>query len=730
MAQKFNFVLRFDELDKGDENIAGVNGVGLGEMTRAGFKVPDGFILSTKAYFAYIRENKLAQKISDLLSTASFERADSLAQVSGHIKKLFIRGSMSEELVKEIYLAYRKLSGIFKDAKVDVHSSPTMICPSMARNDMECKGEANLILKIRESWTSLFEPAEILRRHEGRVNHFRYGMAVVVQKAIKPGIRGVIFSADPVGYDKTKIIIEEIFAAKKINTYEIRKADLEIIGAIEGGKRKLSNGRILDLARMAKKIEQYYYFPQEIEWVVEKNRIYIIKIREIASSSALGGSLATTNRLKPSEKLQLILKGVGASAGIVAGKVKIVSSGWQIDKIDRGDVLVVAQTNQSYIRVMKKAAAIITDYGGRTSHAAVVSRELGIPCVAGAENAVNVLKNGSIVTVNGGKGEVYKGSYFHGIDADASGGLVMTSNLRTATRVYVNLSQAGLIAKVAAKNVDGVIFHGNEFMRTDIGVHPEKLLKDRRGDIYSERLADQIRIFCKEFTSRQVVYRISDFKANEYGKLDGGDDFENTEQNPLLGYRGSLRHIRDTEAFKLEIKAVKIARQRMGHANLCMMIPFCRTIKELKEIKKMIFIEGFQRSFAFKIWMAVEIPSNVILIDDFITEGIDGVSIGLDDLVMLMLGTDLQNDEVAQGFDEMNPAVLYALEKVIKACHKHHITSSIHTKYSSINHDLLEKLIAWGITSISVTPDAIDSTREKIFGIERKLIEKRHHGKN
>ncbi|MBU4098986.1 phosphoenolpyruvate synthase [Patescibacteria group bacterium] len=741
MAQKSFFVLGFDEIDKDDTDIAGVNGAMLGEMTRAGFIIPDGFVVDTRAYFNYIRRNKLAQKISDLLSTAHFERADSLGQVSSHIKKLFMHGSMQEELVKEIYFAYRKLSGIFKDAKVEVYSSPTngiaayrhegfLPRPAQDCDDMRCKGEANLILKIRESWASFFEPGALLYRHERKLDHFRYCMAVVVQRVVPISCRGIIFTVDPISNDKTKIIIEEIFATKKINTHEVRKADLEIINTFQGSKRKLTNNQVLELARLAKKIERYYYFPQEVEWVIEKNKIYILRTGPITGFIGVGSKtngiaspslLAMTDSVKPSEKLQLLLSGVGVSPGIVKGKVRIVTNEWHVNKIEKGEILVATQTNQSYIGAMKKAAGIITDHGGRTSHAAIVSRELGIPCVVGTGDATNALKKESIVTINGLSGEIYRGFAEHSAKQNF---------LKTATKIYVDLNQTGLAAKVAEKNINGVIVHGGEFMKSDIGVHPEKLLKDRRGSIYSERLADHIRVFSEKFAPRPVIYRISDFKANEYGKLVGGKDHENVEPNPCLGYRGSFRHIRDREAFELELNAVRIVRQQMGYNNLYIMVPFCRTVKELVEMKKIISFEKLHRSLTFKIWMAIEVPSNVILIDKFIEAGIDGVSIGLDNLTMLMLGNDFQNNEVSQGFDEKDPAVLWALERVIKACHKHHVTSSIYTKSSSIKIDLFEKLVDWGITSVLVTPDVIDSTRERIFDIERRLIIGQSHGKN
>ncbi len=733
--------------------MVGGEGVKLSEMVGAGFAIPKGFILSSNAYFAFLRENKLADKIHDLLSTVNYERPDSVMQISAHIKKLIMHGSMSEELVKEIFFAYRKLSGIFRDASVAVYFSPTSeeITSSAhsgrpSRNDMYCKGEANLILRIREGWASFFEPRAIIYRHERKLGHFHDGMAVVVQKMVESDRSGVIFTVDPVVDDKTKIIIEAIYGLGELivtpDRYEVNKADLEIINKVVAkqkvllkkaghiskqvriaahmaGKQKLTQNQILDLAVLGKKLENYYYFPQEIEWAIEKNRIYILRTRAIERSIRIASSslLAMTGGLVPSGKMQLVLKGSPASPGLATGQVRIVHSFKDIEKIHNGDILVTAQTNRDYLSGIRKAGAVVTDHGGRASHAAIVSRDLGITAVVGTQTGTNMLRNGMIVTVNGRTGEIYKGTS------------VGSEYFKTATRVYVSLSSHGIASKVAAENVDGVGLLRGEAMMFDMGVHPKKLLREDRGEIYTNRLSVRLGFYCREFAARPVVYCLSDFKANEYRELEGGVDFERIEANPVLGYRGSFRHIQDLEVFKLEIEAIKMARQ-MGHKNLWMMVPFCRTVKELEEIKRIMTVSGIHRSSGFKLWMTIEVPSNVILLDKFIEAGIDGVSIGLDNLTTLILGIDRANSEVSRAFDSRDPAVLWAIERTIKTCHKHGISCSIFGQSISMFPDLLEKLVEWGISSVTVGPEVIESTRRNIFGIEKRVIEKKHYGKN
>lgn len=733
----------FDEIDKSDVALAGEKGARLGDMVKAGFRVPKGFVVSSRAYFSFVQENKLGQRIEDLLSTAHFERPDSLSQIYNHIKKLFMRGGMSEEMIKEIYFSYKKLGGIFHNATVMMQTSNIMedlykthttghqnfyIKPDLTGTKIT--GEANLILKIKEGWASVFEPAELIYRHERKINHFRDGVAIIIQKILKFDHKGFIYTIDPVNYDKTKLIIKtqtnkiQLPANSQLSwrnyCYEVSKADLEIIKKAQGHKNKLTRNQILGLAKIAKEIEYHYYFPKKIEWGIEKNKIYIIQTGDItghgesisknekqsAAQTQINNNccrFAVTNELKPSQKLQLLLKGISVSPGIVKGKVSVVKSGWQVDKIDPGDVLVAMQTDNSYLSVMKKAGAVITDHGGRTSHCAIVCRELGIPAIAGTGNATKLLKDGMIVTVNGILGEIYSGSPEQKVEQHSLG----KNYLGTATKIYANFNQEGFTAKAGFKNIDGVNIFGDEIVVADKGV---------KSYVYSERLAEKISMFCREFAPRPVIYRLSDYKVNE--------------QNFILGNHGIFRHIYDPEILKIEIEAVKIVRQKKELKNLWMMIPFCRTVKELVEIKQIIISEGIHRSPTFKLWMTIEVPSNVILIDKFVEAGIDGVSIGLDNLTKLILGIDRDNIETAAGFDEKSPAVMWALEKIIKTCQKNHISSSIYSQGLALNTDMLEKLVGWGISSLSVTSEEFDTIRENVFKIERELVEKKYHGKN
>jgi len=753
MPKTNSSILWFSEVDKEDIPIVGGKGANLGEITRAGFPVPNGFIVTAQAYFKFIKDNNLTTKINHLLGTINYDRSDSFQQVSVHIKKLIMHEPMSDELVQEIFRAYTHLSGPLSDALVAVRSSataedlPNASFAGQQETFLNVQGDSNLVLKIREAWASLFEARAIFYRHEQKFDHFRVGIAIVVQTMVESEKSGIMFTLDPVTNDKKKVIIEAIYGlgemivqgAETPDHYEVNKSDLTIIQKQiklqksklvkvkgenkelkvtekDGKKQKITDNIILDLAALGKKLERHYYFPQDVEWAVVGKTCYIVQTRPITTLA----TQQTSTHDEETKHMSLIVKGAPASPGIASGPVKIIRTMHDLSKMMPGDVMVAPQTNPDFVPGMKKAVAIVTDSGGRTSHAAIVSRELGIPAVVGTENATQLLKNEMVVTVNGALGEVYKGGLAK--SGSTAPTVIPQDTIKTATKVYVNLAQPDLAEKVAAQHVDGVGLLRAEFIMANIGTHPKKLIHDGKKNVFIHALADSLEKFCKAFNPRPVIYRASDFKTNEYRGLIGGKEYEPVEPNPMLGYRGAFRYIHDPEVFQLELEAIKHVRNKMNFKNLSLMIPFVRTVKELSEVKKILAKNDLHRSPTFKLWMMAEIPSNIILLDKFIEEGIDGISIGSNDLTMLILGTDRDNSEVAQEYDEQNEAVLWALEKAITTARKHHITVSICGQAPSLYPKLVEKLVQWGVTSVSVSPDAISTVRKSIAEYEKKLL--------
>lgn len=755
MVKPHDFVVILSDVDKDDTAYVGGKGANLGEMIEADFPVPGGFVVTSTAYFEFLKQNNLDPKIQHLLATVNYEKDESLNQVSKHIKNLIILGKIPDEIVKEIFDEYEKIG----DGLVAVRSSATAEDSKDAsfagQNEtfLDVKGEAVLAQKIKEGWASMFSPRSIFYRHEKKISQLRAGIALVVQKMIQSDASGVIFTVDPITGNKDKIIIEAIWGLGEYivqgkvtpDHYEVDKKTFKILTStinpqiimlvksekgvreirvplLKRKKVKLSNQEIIDLAKLAAKIEKHYYFPQDLEWAKEKDKIYIVQTRPITT---LGSK---TKDVKPksdglslkSNNLHPILIGSPASPGIGTGHVKKLKSASELSKIHEGDILVAESTNPDFVPAMKKASAIITEQGGRTSHAAIVAREFGIPAVVGTPRALSVLRDEEIVTVNGKTGEIFKGGFL-GTQVHK---LNRFSSIKTATKLLVNIAEPEAAERVAGRNVDGVGLLRAEFMIAGIGTHPKKLIHDGKSNFFVEKLSEGIEKICRAFYPRPVLYRATDFKTNEYMNLAGGKQYEPAESNPMLGYRGAFRYIHDPEVFKLELRAIKKVREKKGLNNLNLMIPFVRTVRELEEVKKIISYENLKRSHTFKLYMMAEIPSNIILIEDFIKTGLDGVSIGSNDLTMLILGIDRDNREVAQEFDERNEAVMWAIERVIRACRKNNVLVSICGQAPSVYPGLIEKLVSYGIDSISVSPDAIDDTRRHIYLAEGKIVKK------
>lgn len=739
------FVVWFKEVGKEDVASVGGKGANLGEMTQANFPVPPGFIITAQAYYQFIKENNLMEQIHKVLDGLDRTDTKALHSVAEEVKQLIRDCHMSSSLIDEICRAYRALGDtvlVAVRSSATAEDLPNASFAGQQETFLNVSGEEDLLANVKEAWASLFDGRAIFYREENKFDHFKVGIAIPVQKMVESDSSGIMFTIDPVTDDKTRVMIEAIFGLGEFivqgevtpDHYEVSKKDGSIlvktianqsikmvkrgkgnatvqVSSHDGKKQKITNAQIETLTDLAKRLERHYGVPQDSEWAIENGDVYLVQTRPITTVNAVRGK--TEQHFD--EDLPIILKGDPASPGIASGIVRILKNADEIDKIHDGDVLVAPQTNPDFVPAMKKAVAIVTDKGGRTSHAAIVSREIGIPAVVGAGNATSLLKDGMEITVNGGTGEVYKGLAKHIVKEEES-----TEDIKTTTHVYVNLAEPEFADRVAKKHVDGVGLLRAEFMMAAIGKHPKEFIKEGNEKEFIKKLADGLEQFCKAFSPRPVVYRASDFKTNEYRNLTGGKAYEPEEPNPMLGFRGAYRYIHDPEVFRLELEAIKLVRNEKGLENLMLMIPFCRTVEELVKVKALIDASGLKRSKKFKLWMMVEIPSNVILLEDFIKVGIDGVSVGSNDLTMLVLGTDRDNETVASEFDEQNPAVLWALEKVARTAKKYDITASVCGQAVSMYPELLEKLVSWGITSVSVSPDMIEKTRKLISEYEKK----------
>ena len=749
MHQGQKAIVWFNEVTKKDVPTVGGKGANLGEMTNANIPVPPGFIVTADAYFDFLEKSKLMDKIRRLLQPLDPGNSKQLQQIATQVKQLILDAAMPAELAKEIQQAYiemgRGLVAVRSSATAE--DLPEASFAGQQRTFLNVQGGKEVVAAVQGCWASLFEPRAIFYRHHQGFDHFKVGIAVPVQKMIQSQASGVMFTLEPVTSDSGKIVIEAVYGlgeaivsgevtpdlyildkeGLRISTKKIGRQEWQLIRNPTGGdkeanikvplqpssqtEQKLSDEDIISLAKLGKQLEDWYQFPQDIEWAKEDKEIFIVQTRPVTT-------IKETAKVEPEITAPVLLSGDKASPGIASGPVKIVPEASQIDKVKSGDVLVAEMTTPDFVPAMKRAVAIVTNRGGRTAHAAIVSRELGIPCVVGVEQATTILTNGQVITVDGSQGKIYDGKVTRRIKTSAVADILREA-IRTRTKVYVNLAQPELAEIVAARNVDGVGLLRAEFMIAQIGEHPQHMIKQNRSHEFVDKLYEGINTFAKSFDPRPVVYRTNDFKTNEYRKLQGGEEYEAIEENPMIGYRGASRYITDIEVFKLEIEAIK--RVRQNYKNLWVMIPFVRTVDELARTKEIMEAEGLKRSEDFKLWMMVEVPSNIFLMEKFLELGIDGISIGSNDLTQLILGIDRDSEKLAEIFDERNEAVLIALERAIKVSKAMGVTSSICGQAPSVYPELTEKLVEWGITSVSVSPDMIGTTREIIAKAEARL---------
>lgn len=772
------------ELDKTSLSIAGGKGANLGEMFNIPLPVPDAFIVGSDSYFEFIRVNKIDSMIRVELSILDVNDSQKLQETSKRIMDAIINGSVPDDMRAEIVKAYNKLCGVdlipslSQEVYVAVRSSataedlPGYSFAGQQATFLNVKGSEEVVKAVRKCWASLFEARAIYYRSINKFDHLKVGLAAVVQKMIQSEKSGVMFTANPVSSNENEIVIEagyglgEAIVSGSIipDMYVVDKRDLSIISKAvyeqeemikkvgnqnewmpvpESDKRlqKISDSEIIELAKFGKLIEEHYGFPQDIEWCVSEGKIYIVQARPITSLSKEKAGKTTETRdssLKPfeekkviemnkkeEEKEEVLVKGIPASPGIASGEVKIIFDAKELYKIKNGDIMVTRMTSPDFVPGMKRASAIVTDEGGMTAHAAIVSRELGIPCIVGTRDATKKLVEGQFVTVNAVQGIVVSGGSPKSETEEAPKSLPShesDSPIVTGTKIYVNLAEPELAEEVSKRNADGVGLFRAEFLIAGLGVHPKKLIKEHREEEFISGIAKGMRKVCAAFYPRPVVYRATDFKTNEYRNLEGGEEFEPKEENPMIGYRGCFRYVKDPEVFKLELSAIKRVREQYGMKNLWLMIPFVRETAELKQVLELIKDSGLPRSKDFKVWIMVEVPSTVFIIEKFIELGIDGISIGSNDLTQLILGIDRDNPLVAEEFDERDDAVITALKRVIEACNKAGITSSICGQAPSNFPEFAEKLIELGVTSISVNPDVIEKTRRIVASAEKRLL--------
>ena len=786
--KKGKYVLWFEEIGIEDVPKVGGKSASLGEMTRkVGVPVPYGFATTADAYRYYIKYNKLDEKIAEVLKELKDPNdTQTLQKVGATIRNLIASAEMPKDLEEEIVKAYEKLGEMIGEPEpfVAVRSSataedlPDASFAGQQETYLNVRGAEEVVERIKECYASLFTDRAIFYRIQKGFDHMAVALSAVVQLMVYSKASGVMFTLDVATGDRSVVLIEAGYGLGEYvvqgvitpDEYYVRKSDLEIVkkniskktvqlvrlptGGTERrpvpeelqDKQILTDEQIKELAKYAIMIEQHYGKPMDIEWALDErtNKLFILQARP-ETVWALKGAEAEKVEEKPAvtRERKILVQGLPASPGIAIGKVHVIPTVDKINEFKKGEILVTEMTAPDWVPAMRKAAAIITNSGGMTCHAAIVSRELGIPCIVGTASkgapATEVLKDGMTVTVDAKLGVVYEGAVEDIAEkieaaekaAAAPVAAVAEPYVITGTKIYVNLGEPEIAEKVAALPADGVGLLRQEFVwSSEIGEHPLYMIEQGRAEEFVNKLAEAFRKICAAFYPRPVVMRFSDFKSSEYRELKGGEKYEPVEPSALLGWRGASRYYdpKYIEAFRLEVRAVKKVRDEYGLKNLWVMIPFCRTVEELEKIVKILEEEGLRRGPDFKVWLMAEIPSNCLLADKF-NKYIDGYSIGSNDLTMTILGCDRDNETVAHLFDERNLAVKRAIRLLIKLAHKDGKTVSICGQAPSVYPEFCEFLVRSGIDSISVNPDVVVQTRKLVASIEQRIMLEKATGK-
>lgn len=777
MKKEEQFLLWFEQLERKDVDIVGGKSSSLGEMTaKTDVPVPYGFATTAYAYRYFIKESGLEEKMRSILSELTdVENSALLRDVSARLRDAIMAEKMPQDLQDAIGAAYVELGKRVGEENpyVAVRSSATaedLPDASFAGQQdtyLNVQGAETIIAKVKECYASCFTDRAVYYREKQGFDHIEVALSAVVQMMVFSKTSGVMFTVNVATGDDNNILIEAAFGLGEYvvqgtvtpDNYTISKHDHKIIDRCvneqdimlvrkKGGDceevqvpeelrkvQTLTDEQILELADYAKKIEKHYGCYMDMEWGVDErtNKIWILQARPETVWSRRnkeGGAKVQESKSMTTTDHKVIVKGLPASPGKVSGRVHVILDPSRIDEFKEGEILVTEMTAPDWVPAMKKAKAIVTDSGGMTCHASVVSRELGIPCIVGTksrgEAATVTIPDGIDVTIDATHGVVYEGIIEEAKKENQAGAAVAVAEYfpPTGTKVYMNLGDPELAEKYSSLPCDGIGLMREEFIWTTyIHEHPLYLIKTGHPEKVVDQLAEGMRQVCQAMAPRPVTLRFSDFKSSEYRDLKGGDEFEPYEPSALLGWRGASRYYdpKYIEAFKLECQAVVKVREEFGLKNLNVMIPFCRNVEECEKVVKIMAECGLERGKDFKVWLMAEIPSNIILADQF-NKYVDGYSIGSNDLTMLVLGCDRDNDTVSHIYDERNLAVRRAVRHLIEVAHSEGKTVSICGQAPSVYPEFCEFLIKSGIDSISVNPDTVKFTKKLVAQVEQRVM--------
>lgn len=746
------YTCEFSRISLADLNRAGGKGANLGELTRAGFPVPEGFVITAGAYLAALDQGGVRQRIRTLQGGLEAGNPEALKRAAYELRQLVQNAGIPKAIEQAILTRYRALG---KNARVAVRSSATsedtagFSFAGMHETFTNVSGERELLERVTRCWMSVWGERVIAYRASRGVSE-EPAIAVVIQRMIDADCSGVMFTVDPTSQDASHVVIEAAFGLGEVvvsgqvepDTYVVSKRGPRVLEARigekthklvlgkagtervelepeQGGQRVLTEPQVIELAQLAARVEAHYGAPQDCEWAFEAGKLYLLQSRPITTLSA---------EAEPNAGSEL-LAGLGASPGRASGKVRVLASVDEGAQLEAGEILVAAMTTPDWVPTLRRAAALVTDGGGMTCHAAIVSRELRIPCVVGTRRATKLLRDGEVVTVDGQRGRVFAGAVAEPAGATSE----VTSRAAepgpgapvaeaTGTLLYVNLAVASQAEAAARLPVDGVGLLRAEFMIVDAlgGVHPSQLIAEGRRQEFVDAMRAALLTITRAFAPRPVVYRAYDFRTNEFRKLKGGEQYEPLEENPMIGYRGCFRYVRDPQLFDLELEVLAAVREETP--NLHLMLPFVRTKWELEQCLQRVDQSPLGRQRSLKRWIMAEVPSVVYWLPEYAKLGIDGVSIGSNDLTQLVLGVDRDSELCSELFDESDPAVLDAIASIIERSRASGLSVSLCGQAPSTRPGFAEKLVRLGITSVSVSVDAVPAARRALATAERQIL--------
>jgi pyruvate,water dikinase len=736
-----------------DIPFAGGKGANLGELTRAGLPVPPGFVVGAPAYAAFVEQTGLRERIEIRLAGVDVDDSTALEAAARDVRAMVDASSVPEGLAGEIRVAYRELVGADSQQPVAVRSSATAedseaaSFAGMNETFLNTCGADAVLAAVRGCWSSLFGARTIFYRAKRGFGQADMDIAVVVQRQITSSRAGVMFTVDPATGATDRLVIEGSFGLGEAvvsgrvspDRYVVDKQTLAVLvrevhaktSVIEphpqGGtmvrelspedasRPTLSDEEARALARFGLQIETHYGSPQDTEWAIDADgEIWMLQSRPV-----------TTTATPASENHEgaTLLRGLGAAPGVAAGPVRILASLAEAGTFVDGGTLVTRMTAPDWVPLMRRASAIVTDSGGMTCHAAIVSRELGIPCVVGTQHATTKLRDEELVTTDATRGVVLEGA--HSVTAPASrvARPVAAAAPATATSLLLNLSEPSQVARAATLDVDGVGLLRAELMVLEAlgGRHPRLLLEQGNGEEFVGRMTDALTTFAAGFTPRPITYRTIDFRTNEFRHLEGGERFEPEEANPMIGVRGAMRYTREPDLFALELEAITRVWES-GLTNLHVMLPFVRTAVELARCRALVAESGLLDRPGFELWIMAEVPSVLFNLERYAELGVAGISIGSNDLTQLVLGADRDSEYLAELFDERDPAVVAYLEQLIPRARALGLRTSICGQAPSVYPEYTDLLVRAGIDAISVNMDVVDRTRRLIDAAERRVL--------